>query len=47
LPWTRIDREYDYIMLVSSGTRAQSYLRQHAEEVWHDDAFVLYKVRKE
>ena len=47
LPWTRIDREYDYVLLVSNTARAQGYLRRHADEVWHDDAFVLYKVRKE
>lgn len=46
LPWTRIDREYDYILQLAGGSVAESYLRRHADEVWHEDAFVLYKVRK-
>jgi hypothetical protein len=46
LPWTRIDREYDYIIQLAGGSRVESYLTQHADEVWHDDPFVIYKVRK-
>jgi hypothetical protein len=46
LPWPRIDEEYDYILQLAGGSRARSYLRQHADEVWHDETLVLYKVRK-
>lgn len=46
LPWARIDREYDYIMQLAGGGRVESYLERHADEVWHDDTFHLYKVRK-
>lgn len=46
LPWDRIDREYDYIIQLTGGERVASYLRRHADEVWHDDAFAIYKVRK-
>lgn len=46
LPWSRINREYDYIMQLAGGARVESYLVQHADEVWHDDTFHLYKVRK-
>jgi hypothetical protein len=47
LPWARIDAEYDYILQVSGGQRVQRYLRRHADEVWHDDEFVLYRVRRQ
>jgi hypothetical protein len=46
LPWKLIDHDYDYIMQLTGGTRVESYLKQHADEVWHDDTFYLYKVRK-
>lgn len=46
LPWTRIDIEYDYIIQVVFDDHATSYLRRHADEVWHDDEFAVYKVRK-
>lgn len=46
LPWARIDREYDYILQTAGGSRVQAYLRKHADEVWADEPFVLYKVRK-
>ena len=47
LPWKRIDREYDYIMQLAGGSRVEAYLKQHADEVWHDNIFHLYKVRKQ
>jgi hypothetical protein len=47
LPWNRIDREYDYIMQLAGGVRVELYLKQHADEVWHDDVFHLYKVPKQ
>ena len=47
LPWTRIDEQYDYILQTSGDGRVQAYLQKHADEVWHDDPFVLYKVRKQ
>jgi len=47
LPWKRIDREYDYIMQLAGGSRVESYLQRHADELWHDDTFHLYKVRKQ
>lgn len=47
LPWPRIDKEYDYILQLAGGTRAEAYLRQHADEVWHDSTLVLYRVRKQ
>ena len=46
LPWERIDREYDFVIQLTGGERVATYLRRHADEVWHDDAFALYKVRK-
>jgi hypothetical protein len=47
LPWDRIDREYDYIMQLAGGGLVEQYVKQHADEVWHDDVFHLYKVRKQ
>lgn len=47
LPWARIDREYDYIMQLAGDGRVEEYLKRHADEVWHDDTFHLYKVRKQ
>jgi hypothetical protein len=47
LPWARIDREYDYILQTAGGSRVQSYLRRYADEVWSDEPFILYKVRKQ
>lgn len=47
LPWARIDSEYDYIIQLTGGTRVESYLQRHADEVWHDDTFHIYKVRKQ
>ena len=47
LPWARIDREYDYIMQLAGGLLVEDYLKRHADEVWHDDTFHLYKVRKQ
>jgi hypothetical protein len=46
LPWPRIDSEYDYIMLTSGNSRLRNYVGSHADEVWHDNEFALYKVRK-
>jgi len=47
LPWARIDKEYDYILQTAGGSRVQSYLRRYADEVWSDEPFILYKVRKQ
>jgi hypothetical protein len=47
LPWARIDKEYDYIMQTSGDGRVERYLVQHADPIWRDDPFVLYKVRKQ
>ncbi len=47
LPWARIDHEYDYILQVVQSEPVHAYLRRHADEIWHDDAFVLYKVRSQ
>jgi hypothetical protein len=47
LPWARINSEYDYILQTAGGSRVQSYLRNHADEVWSDEPFILYKVRKQ
>ena len=46
LPWTRIDAEYDYILQTAGGARVSSYVKKHADEIWVDEPFVLYKVRK-
>ncbi len=46
LPWTRIDDEYDYVLQTAGGARVESYVKKHADEIWRDDPFVLYKVRK-
>ncbi|MBA2684121.1 MAG: hypothetical protein H0U66_06500 [Gemmatimonadaceae bacterium] len=46
LPWTRIDDEYDYILQTAGGMRVSSYVKKHADEIWADEPFVLYKVRK-
>ncbi|HEY7861469.1 MAG TPA: hypothetical protein VIB98_08480 [Gemmatimonadaceae bacterium] len=47
LPWARIDKEYDYIMQTSGDGHVEKYLLLHADEVWRDDPYVLYKVRKQ
>ena len=47
LPWARIDKEYDYIMQTSGDGRVEKYLVRHADPVWRDDPFILYKVRKQ
>lgn len=47
LPWARIDKEYDYIMQTSGDGRVEKYLLRHADPVWRDDPFILYKVRKQ
>lgn len=47
LPWRRIDHDYDYIMQLAGGARVEAYLKRHADEVWHDNTFHLYKVRKQ
>jgi len=47
LPWARIDKEYDYILQTSGDGPVEKYLQLHADPVWRDDPFVLYKVRKQ
>jgi hypothetical protein len=46
LPWRRIDKEYDYIIQVAVDEHAKEYVERNADEIWHDDRFVIYKVRK-
>ena len=47
LPWQRINKEYDYILQTSGGTNVERDLSRHADPIWRDDPFVLYKVRKQ
>jgi hypothetical protein len=47
LPWRRIDKEYDYILQTSGGKNVERDLSAHADPIWRDDPFVLYKVRKQ
>ena len=42
-----VNGQVDYILQTAGGSRVQSYLRRYADEVWSDDPFILYKVRKQ